>query len=199
MPLNVFPLPTDVNYDYEDAFTSKHKGTDIFAARGTPVLAVDAGIARVAEDPRGGHVVYLRAADDWRYYYAHLDSFDPVLEAAGKLGMQVAEGTPLGFLGSSGNAAGKSPHLHFQMSKEDVTADPFDSLAAVDLRGNPPVLKPSPPETEPAEPETAPEPSPAPLATVPKEETITAKEAGGGGLLLALLAFWWFSKRRKRT
>jgi murein DD-endopeptidase MepM/ murein hydrolase activator NlpD len=187
--VDVFPVATDANYSYERAWTSKHHGTDVFAARGTPVVAVAHGIARAAEDPKGGKVVYLAASDGWRYYYAHLDGWEPVLAEAGKLGMQVEPGTVLGYVGSSGNAVGKSPHLHFQLWTADgVVTDPYAFLREVDPRVSPGVQPP------------APEPTPAPIAPASPAAKHKAKrpvvEAGGGAL--AILALLYIVSRLKK-
>ena len=87
-----------------------HKGIDIFANAGTPVLATVGGIVLFSgERGRGGNVV-LVLGPRWKlYYYAHLQSL-----AVQPLSL-VAGGAPLGSVGSSGNARGKSPHLHFSI------------------------------------------------------------------------------------
>src|SRR5512139_338232 len=57
-----------------DAGAREHEGVDIFAARGTPVVAVADGTARPDTNGLGGQVVWLRGG--WTgptYYYAHLD------------------------------------------------------------------------------------------------------------------------------
>lgn len=86
-----------------------HHGVDIFAPRGTPVLAAESGtVTRVRETPVGGRVVWVR--DEGRglsRYYAHLDS--QLVEA----GVTVAVGDTLGTVGNTGNARTTPPHLHF--------------------------------------------------------------------------------------
>jgi len=136
--VDAFPLPEAASYHYADEFSAQargHKGTDIFAARGLPVLAVAGGKARATIDPKGGKVVYLRADNGWSYYYAHLDSWAPPLEAARLAGrvVDVDPGALLGQLGNSGNAKGTSPHLHFQISPPGLgPIDPYPALQAVD-------------------------------------------------------------------
>ena len=133
--MDVFPLGEGADYSYQRAWTSKHHGTDIFASRGQPVVAVSPGHARAATDPKGGKVVYLKADDGWNYYYAHLDSWEPVLAAAGIMGVDVDAGSMLGQVGNTGNAKGKATHIHFQAAKPGGGAvDPFDLLRAVDPR-----------------------------------------------------------------
>lgn len=85
-----------------------HHGIDIFAPRGTPVVAARAGrVSRVQTTPIGGHVVWLRDDRGNSLYYAHLDR-QAVTE-----GMEVTPGDTLGFVGNSGNARTTPPHLHF--------------------------------------------------------------------------------------
>ncbi|MHB8868535.1 MAG: murein hydrolase activator EnvC family protein [Thermoleophilia bacterium] len=90
-----------------------HKGTDIMAPRGTPVVATRAGwVHEVAyHRPLGGTVVWLAGEDGTLYYYAHLATVNPELAT----GLRVVAGLPLGTVGTSGNANGGDPHLHFGM------------------------------------------------------------------------------------
>lgn len=90
-----------------------HEGVDIFAARGTPVYAVEAGVAEASTNTLGGQVVYLHADDGDTYYYAHLD-FASVND-----GVRIPAGTALGGVGTSGNAAGTPPHLHWEYHPGD--------------------------------------------------------------------------------
>lgn len=87
-----------------------HKGVDIFAPRGTPVLAAAAGVI-VKRDSNGvgGLSVYERDLDGRTiYYYAHLDRWRPGL----KEGDLVRQADVIGYVGSTGNVSG-APHLHF--------------------------------------------------------------------------------------
>ncbi len=84
-----------------------HEGNDLFAARGTPAVAVVGGTATQKTGRIGGHQVTLLGDDGATYHYTHLDGFG----TAGR----VAAGTVIGYVGSSGNAAGSPPHVHFEM------------------------------------------------------------------------------------
>jgi murein DD-endopeptidase MepM/ murein hydrolase activator NlpD len=87
-----------------------HKGVDIFAAKGTPVLAAAPGVV-VQRDSNGvgGLSLYHRGMDGRTiYYYAHLSG----TRAGLKVGDLVRAGDTLGYVGSTGNVSG-SPHLHF--------------------------------------------------------------------------------------
>jgi murein DD-endopeptidase MepM/ murein hydrolase activator NlpD len=101
-----------------------HEGVDIFARRGTPVLATSAGtINRVDLTNLGGKVVWLR--DPVRranIYFAHLDSQHV------SNGDRVEIGDTLGFVGNTGNARTTPPHLHFgvyRSSEGPVDPSPF--------------------------------------------------------------------------
>lgn len=117
-PLLSWPLPDSDTRDVKSFFGASrdggdrvHHGIDIFAPRGTPVLAVDnTSIYRVQIRERGGNTVFLR--DEERgliYYYAHLDEWAEDIEAL----MMVPEGKELGTVGNTGNAGWSPPHLHF--------------------------------------------------------------------------------------
>jgi LysM repeat protein len=84
-----------------------HEGNDLFASRGTPAVAVVSGTAVQVVGRIGGNQVKLTGDDGVSYYYTHLDSF-------GKAG-RVAAGDVIGTVGSTGNAAGGAPHVHFEV------------------------------------------------------------------------------------
>ena len=92
-----------------DGGTREHHGVDIFAPRGTPVLAsLDARVRRVDNTNLGGKVVWLEPLfGNTRLYYAHLDSQS--VEA----GQYVFAGDVIGTVGNTGNARTTPPHLHF--------------------------------------------------------------------------------------
>ncbi|HEX6315741.1 MAG TPA: M23 family metallopeptidase [Gemmatimonadaceae bacterium] len=104
-----------------DAGARSHHGIDIFAARGTPVVAAASGVVnRVNETDRGGKVVWLRDVFGNSLYYAHLDS------QAVSSGMSVEAGDTLGFVGNTGNARTTPPHLHFGVYRRgEGPIDPF--------------------------------------------------------------------------
>ena len=109
-----------------DGGRRQHRGVDIFASRGTPVLAATAGTTyRVGETNLGGKVVWVRDEKrDARFYYAHLDS-----QYVGN-GVEVEVGDTLGFVGNTGNARTTPPHLHFGVYRRPGGAfDPLPFLA----------------------------------------------------------------------
>jgi murein DD-endopeptidase MepM/ murein hydrolase activator NlpD len=105
-----------------------HQGIDIFARRGTPVIAAaDGEVVRVGHDRLGGNVVWVAGAGAQLYYYAHLDAFQPGLHA----GERVRAGDRLGRVGTSGNARGTPPHLHFGIYPATRAFWPVDPTPAL--------------------------------------------------------------------
>ena len=92
-----------------DGGRRRHDGVDIFAPRGTPVLAAaDGAVSRVQVTDLGGKVVWLRdPVRNANIYFAHLDS------QAVRPGQEISVGDTLGFVGNTGNARTTPPHLHF--------------------------------------------------------------------------------------
>jgi len=127
-----FPMHSTAKYGYEQRFTMQHLGTDIMAPLGTPVVAVENGIAWATIDPKGGNVVYLEGDSGVRYYYAHLASWTPLLVVTADPKVEVSAGDELGYVGNTGNAATTATHLHFQMRRGSLVIDPFDDLIKSD-------------------------------------------------------------------
>ncbi|MFD2825189.1 peptidoglycan DD-metalloendopeptidase family protein [Leeuwenhoekiella polynyae] len=92
-----------------DGGKRSHEGVDIFASRGTPVLASVAGkVSRTGNLGLGGKQVWLRdGLLGNSLYYAHLDSIIVTN------GQRVKIGDTLGLVGNTGNARTTPPHLHF--------------------------------------------------------------------------------------
>jgi peptidoglycan LD-endopeptidase LytH len=97
------------------ALGRRHDAIDIMAARGTVVRAVDAGtIARLFTSVAGGLTIYqFDPTRTFSYYYAHLDRYAPGLAER----QTVRRGQLLGYVGSTGNASERAPHLHFAIAR----------------------------------------------------------------------------------
>lgn len=96
---------------------SSHGGSDLFAPRGTPVVAFKGGtVEYVGNDPIGGNNVMIRQDDGKEAYYAHLDQTPLV-----RNGQRVETGQQLGVVGDTGNAKGTGPHLHFGVGNSIIT------------------------------------------------------------------------------
>lgn len=127
-----FPIPRGQAYSYAQRY-GVHQGTDIMAEEGTPVVAVEDGTAHAALDPKGGVVVYLSTSAGARYYYAHLSRVVAPLDPEDRqIRLEVRAGDQLGAVGSTGNAAGGAPHLHFQLDRGAGWVDPYPWLRAAD-------------------------------------------------------------------
>ena len=96
-----------------DGGRRSHEGIDIFAPRGTPVVAAVKGrVTRTGNLGLGGKQVWLRDRDRGNsLYYAHLDSI------IATPGVSVSPGDTLGLVGNTGNARTTPPHLHFGIYK----------------------------------------------------------------------------------
>src|SRR5690606_33081689 len=108
--------------DPSDGHDRKHEGIDVFASRGTPVVAASAGRVRsVGNNRLGGKVIWLTNSDyGHAQYYAHLDS------QLVRVGQSINLGDTLGLVGNTGNAITTAPHLHFGIYRSGQGAvDPF--------------------------------------------------------------------------
>lgn len=102
-----------------------HEGQDIFAPKGTPILSATNGyIYKIGENNLGGQTVSVISAGGRVYYYAHLDRYPPGLE----VGDRVTTRTVLGYVGTTGNAAGTPPHLHFGIYTTTGAINPLPLL-----------------------------------------------------------------------
>jgi peptidoglycan LD-endopeptidase LytH len=102
-----------------------HEGQDIFAPKGTPILSATNGyVYKIGENNLGGQTVSVIGAGGRVYYYAHLDAYAPDLA----VGDRVTTRTVLGYVGTTGNAVGTPPHLHFGIYTMSGAMNPFPLL-----------------------------------------------------------------------
>ena len=168
-----FPLAASVRYRYVDDFLVRrigrptwynhvrgrhadgspyraHDGVDVYAPRGTRLLAVFSGTVidpaarwRPWTPARFGLTVVIVSDEPtspgYVAWYAHLDRVDV------KVGDHVVRGQAVGRLGLTGNATGRPSHVHFELrapflltlteagERRSLDAfDPYPSLAAAD-------------------------------------------------------------------
>jgi murein DD-endopeptidase MepM/ murein hydrolase activator NlpD len=89
-----------------------HHGDDIFAPLGAPILACADGVVfSIGWNDVGGNRLWLRDSQGNEFYYAHLSAFTPLAQN----GHRVKAGEVIGFVGSTGDAEGTPPHLHFEV------------------------------------------------------------------------------------
>ncbi len=126
----VFPVagPTSFISSFgfcRDGCSRSHQGNDLFARAGTPVVAVEDGwVEKVGTNRLGGLTVWTRGRSGYRYYYAHLRDWAPLVP-----GQEIAAGTVIGTVGNTGNAITTPPHLHFEIHPGSSAAiDPYPIL-----------------------------------------------------------------------
>jgi murein DD-endopeptidase MepM/ murein hydrolase activator NlpD len=104
-----------------------HKRVDIFARRGTPVTSSTEGIVmRVGTNRLGGLVINVLGPGRQVHYYAHLDRWGRFEE-----GDAVMAGDTIGYVGTTGNAVGTPPHLHYGIYGPDGGAlNPWPLLSS---------------------------------------------------------------------
>jgi murein DD-endopeptidase MepM/ murein hydrolase activator NlpD len=120
-----------------------HRASDIMAPKLTPVVATtDGTIARLENNKKGGISIYQRDdAGPYVYYYAHLDHYASGLSE----GQSVTRGQVIGYVGNTGNARGRLPHLHFGIYRSDnpkrwwtgLAINPYALFTGKGLPGSP--------------------------------------------------------------
>lgn len=101
-----------------------HEGTDVFAARGTTIVAPLSGTLSFSSNKLGGTTFTITSPSGWVAYGSHL---------GGTIGSsrQVKAGSPIATVGDSGNAKGGPPHLHLGLKPSGGRAiNPYPSLSA---------------------------------------------------------------------
>lgn len=99
-----------------------HEGNDLFTAHGAPIYAPTSGTVRFKVGNIGGNQFNLSGDDGVMYIGSHMSDF-------GKEG-RVNAGDIVGYVGTTGNAAGTSPHVHFGMYLKGGVTNPYPSLIA---------------------------------------------------------------------
>jgi uncharacterized membrane protein YgcG len=129
-PDAVFPVAGEVWYSDDfgapRAVGGGHTGNDVFARKGTPLVAVQAGtVQELRYRSLGGNSFHLVNDRGDYFYYAHLLRY-----AAGIANGSVVEpGQVLGYVGNTGNAITTPPHLHFEIHPGGgAPIDPFPYL-----------------------------------------------------------------------
>ncbi len=130
-------FPVLGRYEYIDSWGAprsqgSHEGTDIMAARNTPLVAVTDGIiTRMSRTESGLGGIRLWVTDDVgnAFYYAHMEFIAAGIEE----GSRVRAGQIIGGIGDSGDARGGPTHVHFEFHPRGGHAvNPYPPLVAVD-------------------------------------------------------------------
>jgi len=94
-----------------------HRGVDIAARMGTPILAPADGTVRYVGTQRAlGKTIVIRHGYGVETIYGHLS--EHMLER----GQKVKRGEPIALMGTTGRSTG--PHLHYQVEVNDVPVNP---------------------------------------------------------------------------
>jgi murein DD-endopeptidase MepM/ murein hydrolase activator NlpD len=131
-------FPVQGRYTYGDGFgadrgTAKHRGQDILAAEGTPVVTPSAGTVswRAYQAEGAGNYVVIHADDGRDFVFMHLLDGSVAVDKQ----QTVSAGQVIGQVGQTGDAT--APHLHFEIwpngwysSDASQPVDPMPDLQA---------------------------------------------------------------------
>lgn len=102
-----------------------HTGTDLVASLGDLVVSpADAVVTKIGYDRRGGNFVVTANPGGEQFYFAHLNRAAENLS----VGAVLKAGDLIGYIGNTGNARGKSPHLHLGIYYKGLARNPFPRL-----------------------------------------------------------------------
>ena len=122
-----WPLPghtyISCNFGDDDAYgNSGHRGTDIPAPEGTPILAAHSGTVIISGwNNSYGNQVLLDNGAGLSTRYAHMT------QTAVTAGEAVTAGQVIGYVGSTGDSTGN--HLHFEVMQNGVRVNPMDMVS----------------------------------------------------------------------
>lgn len=100
-----------------------HRGVDISAPEGTPVVAPESGIIKAIRpnNDGAGNTIYLEGGEGRIWIFMHLSSFSVNTGDAVQAGQELAKS------GKTGRATG--PHLHFELKINGQHVDPMNYIA----------------------------------------------------------------------
>ncbi|MEX0705907.1 MAG: peptidoglycan DD-metalloendopeptidase family protein [Nitriliruptoraceae bacterium] len=118
------------DWGYPRSGQRSHQGNDIFASRGTPVVAVADGVvtrmnSASQQTSLGGITVTYRTGDGSEWYNAHLDTIASGLS----VGNSVGRGQQIGTVGNTGNARTTPSHLHLGRRYGGAAVNPFPTIS----------------------------------------------------------------------
>ena len=122
-----WPLPghtyISCNFGDDDAYgNSGHRGTDIPAPEGTPILAAHSGTVIISGwNNSYGNQVLLDNGAGLSTRYAHMT------QTAVTAGATVTAGQVIGYVGNTGDSTGF--HLHFEVMQNGVRVNPMDMVS----------------------------------------------------------------------
>lgn len=101
-----------------------HRGIDIRAPKGSPVVTIANGVVIEVKNLSYGYGKHVRIAHDGTVasLYAHLDSIEV------RVGDRVEKGKQIGTIGLTGWSTG--PHLHFELVDGQGMINPYEILSS---------------------------------------------------------------------
>ncbi|MEM9546136.1 MAG: M23 family metallopeptidase [Bacteroidota bacterium] len=100
---------------------SLHRGIDILAKIGTPVLSTgDGKVTKAGFTPKAGKFVMIQHDGNYITKYFHLSDISVVVNQS------VSEGEIIGKVGNSGVSMG--PHLHYEVLKDEIPLNPREII-----------------------------------------------------------------------
>jgi len=133
MPVLFGVAPSDLTPNFgdpRDNGTRTHEGEDIMAVKGTPIVSPTAAVVILVTTDLAsseGNAVYTANPGGETFVYYHLDRIGEGVAA----GISLQQGSLIGYVGNTGNAAGGAAHLHFEIhNSAGVPTDPFPRLTA---------------------------------------------------------------------
>jgi hypothetical protein len=127
-------FPVDGPVTYTDTFGAprvghRHEGQDLMGTKMLPLLATVTGtVSRLTFNNSTGNSVVIMGPDGWTYHYIHVNNDTPGTDDGRATrdqafppdiveGARVTQGQVVGFMGDSGNAEARAPHLHFEIRR----------------------------------------------------------------------------------
>jgi murein DD-endopeptidase MepM/ murein hydrolase activator NlpD len=108
--------------EFNGQIQSRHTGTDLAGAVGTPVRAAARGVVALVDTfYLAGRVIYIDHGEGLVSAYFHLSKHDVAV------GDTVAAGQQIGLVGATGRVTG--PHLHWAVRYGAISVDPLSFLA----------------------------------------------------------------------
>jgi murein DD-endopeptidase MepM/ murein hydrolase activator NlpD len=125
------------DWGYPRSGGRSHQGTDMFADRHTPIVAVADGTVRAVDHTDnyrsgtssgdlGGRSISVWTASGEYWYFSHLEAVADGMSP----GVRVAAGDVIGFVGNSGNARTTPTHVHVGRYVDGQAVNPYPALAA---------------------------------------------------------------------
>ena len=120
-----------------------HEGIDMIGPKMTPLYAAVDGVVSYMPlpEPSWGYHLVIRDSDGYEYIYLHINNDNPGTDDGMggveyafapdvRKGAHVTRGQLVAYMGDSGNAEWVTDHLHFEIRKNDIPIDPYESLLA---------------------------------------------------------------------